>query len=135
MLRQVGEFTVTEAQSSDFLKELMKLPGVPRMELPAELAFTSVEGTPMPKLTLRKSTYFYDKHLNAELAFEYEGETFPSQDPRTGFLDAARRAFIKRDVAAENSATALLRSAIVAAENDWVLGAALQHKDQNIRVR
>jgi superfamily II DNA or RNA helicase len=111
LLRKNGSLAVPIAQQGELLKELLGLPRLPRLDLPAELRFEEVSMAPQPRLTMRAP----DRHgwgperLRGELAFDYDGQIIPADKPGRGIYQADRQRLILRDEAAERAAAERLQ--------------------------
>jgi superfamily II DNA or RNA helicase len=110
LLRRSGPLSVPGKQKDDLVRELLKLPRLPRLDLPEELRYEEVAAIPKPRLKVLPP----EKHgwgrerLRGELSFDYDGEIVGAQHAGRGFFQADRRRFVLRDPAAEAAAAALL---------------------------
>jgi superfamily II DNA or RNA helicase len=104
--RSQQEFKVPLDQGDAFVAELLSFPNLPPLDLPEELRLEEVAGRPGFQLKLRKPGRqdYYSSHLKAQVFFEYEGTVFSCQNAGAGFLLPGQRRFLRRDLAAEQSA-------------------------------
>ena len=111
-LRRHGSVRVPLAQGPAFLETLLKLPRLPRLDLPDELKYEDVATAPRPRLRVRAApSHWGTQRLRAALSFEYDGAIVRMDRDSTGIFQADRRRFLKRDVSAERVAVARLRQA------------------------
>jgi superfamily II DNA or RNA helicase len=107
LLRQQGALTVPFAEKDKLLGELLRLPHLPRLDLPEELHFEEVAGKAQPRLIVQAPRLPVNNgltRLRAELSFAYDGEVVPAEQPGRGIYQAARRRLLLRDPAAEAAA-------------------------------
>jgi superfamily II DNA or RNA helicase len=107
LLRQQGALTVPFAEKDKLLGELLRLPHLPRLDLPEELHFEEVAVKPHPRLVVqppRQPAGFGQPRLRGELSFDYDGEVVASDQPTRGIYQPARRRLLLRDPAAEMEA-------------------------------
>jgi superfamily II DNA or RNA helicase len=108
LLRQQGTMTVPVQEKDKLLGELLRLPRLPRLELPRELHFEEVSLPPRPRLRLdaphQAEIYGGTPRLRGELSFDYDGEVVPAGHPGRGVYQAGRRRLLLRDPAAEAAA-------------------------------
>src|ERR1051326_6121643 len=104
MLR-AGEIVASEQDGEDMLAFLLASPRLPALRVPEELRFEEVTVTPRPGLAIGGERSAGTSRLRAKLSFEYEGRVIPSADERSGVYDVPSRRFIRRDPAAEKTAT------------------------------
>jgi superfamily II DNA or RNA helicase len=114
MLRKQGELPVPAARAGQLLEDLHRLPRLPRLDLPEDLHYEDVPGTPRPVLTLKPreargwSAATDPKWLVGVLAFDYDGQAIPATSPsRTVYQPEARR-LLRRDPEAERTLAARL---------------------------
>ena len=111
-LRRHGSVRVPLAQGPAFLETLLKLPRLPRLDLPDELKYEDVATAPRPRLRVRAApSHWGTQRLRAALSFEYDGAIVRMDRDSTGIFQADRRRFLKRDLSAERVAVARLRQA------------------------
>jgi superfamily II DNA or RNA helicase len=112
LLRGPGPLTVPSREKDELLQELLKLPQLPRLDLPEELRFEEVRVAPGPRIKVkppeRRGWPGYDR-LRGELSFDYDGVTVPADGGGRGVYQADRRRFLLRDAAAEADAAEKLR--------------------------
>jgi len=108
-LRNSKPITVPTEERDEFLADLLGSPVLPALELPAELQFEEVMPRPRPCLKIsRPKLRFGADRLMVELAFDYEGRSVPENTASQGFFEASIRRYVRRDLVAEKSASALL---------------------------
>jgi hypothetical protein len=106
-LRQRGALAVPSGQKDQLLEELLKMPSLPRLDLPEELRFEEQPATPRPRLKVkppeRRGWNTYDR-LRGELSFDYDGQVVPAGRKGRGVFQAELRRLLLRDAAAEAAA-------------------------------
>src|SRR3989454_1362634 len=113
-LKQVDGLNVPATGIEDLLEQLLSLPNVPQLELPAELEYEQVQLRPSPHLVVRRPNHPYDSYnsnntrLEADLLFNYEGFSINLLEARAGMYDRVSRRFMRRDRGAEETAVELL---------------------------
>jgi superfamily II DNA or RNA helicase len=110
VLRQINEMRVPVAQADGLLTEMLRFEQLPPLDLPEELRFEEVRGTPRPHLKVRKAEHGCtgDK-VCGDLSFEYGEAVVPGSAGGRGTFVAERRQLVLRDAAAEAVAAARLR--------------------------
>jgi superfamily II DNA or RNA helicase len=109
-LREHRSLRVPQPQAAAFLESLLRLPRVPRIELPEELRYEEVSLAPQPRLRIRAApSHWGSQRLRASLGFNYGGARVAAGQEQAGVFDAAQRRFLIRDRAAEGAAAARLR--------------------------
>ena len=121
LLRDSKELRVPTEHSDLLLKQLLELPGNFNLELPEDLQFERIRGTPSPHLKVRKPAFAHwaNPPLEAEVFFDYGGIKIDSFDPRHGIYHADERKFLERDREQEESARALLSTLGFKAISDY----------------
>ncbi len=110
MLRRQRELKVPRAAGAELLEELLRLPRLPKLDLPPSLQYEQVLGTPVPQVTLRRlQSADAVGAMSGELAFDYEGTVVGALQPGPGFLRPQERRFLLRNAAAEAAAASMLR--------------------------
>ena len=110
-LRTSGALRVPATESRELIAQLLDLPSIPDLEVPAELQFERVSFPPQPHLIVRKSEFApYQTELEAKLSFDYEGVDVDYFDTRDGLYDRNRNRYIERDLASEENALTLLNT-------------------------
>ncbi len=107
ILRQPRAMQVPLAAAQDFVRELLGLPQLPRMDLPEELAVSTVRVAPAPQLHVRapRPQEVRSDRLRAQLWFDYDGALVPAdQQPQRMLAQPSQRRLIIRDLLAENVA-------------------------------
>jgi superfamily II DNA or RNA helicase len=121
-LRRHGSVRVPLAQGPAFLDTLLRLPRLPRLDLPEELRCEEVSVTPHPRLRVRPAPpHWGARRLRGMLSFDYGGAVVSAEQPNTGIFDAAHRRLFVRDAAAERHAAARLRQ-VGFRERPWHAG-------------
>ena len=111
-LRRHGSVRVPLAQGGAFLDALLRLPHLPRLDLPDELKYEEVTAAPRPRLRVRAApSHWGSQRLRAALSFDYDGAVVRMDRDSAGIFQAERRRFLRRDVSAERQAAARLRQA------------------------
>ena len=111
-LRRHGSMRVPLAQGGAFLDALLRLPRLPRLELPDELKYEEVTAPPRPRLRVRAApSHWGSQRLRAALSFDYDGAVIRMDRDSAGVFQAERRRFLRRDPSAERQAAARLRQA------------------------
>ena len=114
LLREQGKVTVPAKQKQKFLAELLRLPELPRLDLPEDLRYEEVTPTPRPYLKVkRRDTRAWDSKQNqnwltGDLAFEYDGHVVPVESAARSIFEPDGRRLLMRDQAAERSCAARL---------------------------
>lgn len=111
LLRERGEFVVPAAQAHAALTEILHLPQVPRMVLPAELRYEERSETAQPRVRLRPPSQqgWNNRHLRAELSFSYANTVIEKNDLRAGIYQPENKRLLLRDRTAEEEAAARLK--------------------------
>jgi hypothetical protein len=112
-LRNQQVVNVPAAHEKDFLADLLEQPGLPRLELPSELALREVAPPARPELRVegrrpRGGPYQQDDRFSALLSFEYQGLRLKAGDRRPVIASVEDGLLIRRDPQAEANATARL---------------------------
>jgi hypothetical protein len=111
LLRRQGAILVPPGQADEFLKQLVKMPRVPKVKIPPDLEYAEVQGTPTPYLQIKrqpKNAWSSKQDLVVTLSFQYEGETIAGKDSVRGVLKRDPRRLILRDREAEEAASVAL---------------------------
>jgi len=106
-LRRSGGITVPAAKAEELVGQLLQLPNLPRLELPADLQFTEEAPAPRPRLLVKKSPNQYyrgPEMLCTELSFDYDGVSVPYRPAGRGVMRPEGKRFILRDPVAEQAA-------------------------------
>ncbi len=95
---------------AELIQELVSKASLPMIEWPAELRFNEVALEPVVRFTVTEESINYriQKRLYGKLEFDYGGLVIAADPPGPGQYVAAERRFIRRSVAAENAAAAVL---------------------------
>ncbi|HVX83989.1 MAG TPA: DEAD/DEAH box helicase [Phycisphaerae bacterium] len=113
-----GPLHVPKADAHEFLRQVATLPDIPPFDLPEELQFERLQGSPRPRLVLRRPARGgagafaskFDERVMAALLFDYDGGPIDALANSAGAYDAAGRKMILRDKRAEARALALLKA-------------------------
>jgi superfamily II DNA or RNA helicase len=106
-LRRRGEIVVPFADASRMLQELLRLPRLPPLDLPAELKLQEHRPVPKPRVKVRaaRADEAARNRLRLEVSFDYEGRWADLFDPAPEFFaDLEQRRIVRRDPAAEAAA-------------------------------
>jgi superfamily II DNA or RNA helicase len=114
VLRRDDKVSVPAGQKDDLIRELVRLPRLPRLDLPDELRFEEVIRTPRPRLKVRAPTRrpswgYQSDRLQGELSFDYDGQIIAANNPGWGVYQPDHRRLILRDQAAESAAAGQLQ--------------------------
>jgi superfamily II DNA or RNA helicase len=106
LLRRTGALSVSTKEKDKLLNELLRLPRLPRLDLPEELRFEEVPGQPKPRLKVHRPERnpYRSERLRGELTFAYEGEIIAAERPDRGVYQSEQRRFLVRDQAVERAA-------------------------------
>ncbi len=107
MLRRDGRVVVPADRRGDLWEVLMLVPNAALRNLPAALKYDEVRITPVPHLKLR-SPRIPGERLQAELCFDYEGQSVEPDDPKHRFLGPDGDRVVVRDLEHESEARSLL---------------------------
>jgi len=109
-LRRQKALTVPREEKDAWLAELLRLPNLPRLELPEELRFEQVTVTPRPLVKVRaEPTRSGSSRLLGELSFSYDGNLVAERALGGGVPDPSGRRLILRDRTVEWEAAERLR--------------------------
>jgi hypothetical protein len=110
---QQGSLTVPVGQKEELLNELLKLPQLPRLNLPEELRFEEQKIVPRPRLKVKPGEHkpwrVHQQRLRGELSFDYDGVIVAAAPAGRGVYQAEQRRFLLRDLAAEAAAAERIR--------------------------
>jgi superfamily II DNA or RNA helicase len=112
-IRKHGPLVIPVAQSDEFLAQLLELPNLPKLDLPAALRYEEVALTPRPRLQLHPSLAMHrggNHRLRGVLSFDYGGEVIAADEAGRGVFQASRRRFLLRDRTAEAEAAGTITS-------------------------
>jgi hypothetical protein len=111
LLRNQGALQVPVKQKDDFLKQLLGMPRLPRLDLPETLRYEEVRVVPKLRLLVRKEKpqYYGAEKLVGELSFDYDGEIVPASQSGQTVYQADRNRLLWRDEGAEKVAAERLR--------------------------
>jgi superfamily II DNA or RNA helicase len=110
LLRARDALHFAKGEADEFIDELLQLPRQPRLELAEELRFEIVSVHPKPSLAIKpgRSDPWGRDHVNASLAFDYDGNVIDSKLTRQNIYQKTRRRVVERDLAGEAGAKARL---------------------------
>jgi superfamily II DNA or RNA helicase len=103
-LRGGGELVIPESEVGQALSELLELPALPRLDIPADLGLREEAFPPQPRLALVPAPAALDDSLVAELSFDYGPVRVSAEDPRSSILDWEKRSLLRRDLDGEHAA-------------------------------
>ncbi len=132
LLRKQGKMSVPAGQKEEFLAELLRLPNLPRLELPEDLKYEEVKLTPRPFLKIKRRegrSYASERDQNwlvGELSFEYDGQVVPAKSPARGLFEPEKRRLLQRDPAVEQSCEAKLDEVGFHRRTDYRQGETLE---------
>ncbi len=112
VLRREERVKVPRAAGEELLARLLRVPRLPKLDLPPSLRYEQVQGAPRPRLMLSRSRAAMSADaLSAALSFAYEGGLVGANERGSGILLPRERWFLLRDSAAEAAAVKVLREA------------------------
>ena len=138
LLRQQGKVSVPAKQKQEFLAELLRLPDLPRLDLPEEMRYEEVAPAPRPSLTIKRRDvrpYMSDRDQNwliGDLSFEYDGHVVPARSPARSVFEPEKRRLLLRDPAAERSFEARLEEVGFHRRTDYRQGETLELLARNL---
>ena len=120
-LRTQGPVCAPVEKGGRLLEEILRLPELPRLDLPEELRYAELTVVPQPLLKLAKLErgFWRPDLVGGELSFKYDGTVVPAEDKRKGVLQSETRAVMLRDRAAEHSAAERLTQVGFARQNSY----------------
>jgi superfamily II DNA or RNA helicase len=138
LLRQQDKVSVPVKQKQEFLAELLRLPDLPRLDLPEDLRYEEIALAPRPNLTIKRREGRYwssDRDQNwfvGELSFEYEGHVVPAQSQARGVYEPDKRRLLLREPAAERSFATRLEEVGFHRRSGYQLGETLELLARNL---
>jgi hypothetical protein len=108
-LRQKNAIPVPPSQMAQFLRDLHQLPGVPRIEIPDYVSFTTHQLQPTAKLKIRKQAW--GGRLFGDLRFDYDGNEIGASPLTAAINDPQRGQILLRDHNRERQALQRLTQA------------------------
>ncbi|MDR3632361.1 MAG: DEAD/DEAH box helicase [Isosphaeraceae bacterium] len=137
LLRREHQVLVPAKQKDELLAELLRLPNLPRLDLPEELQFEEARPAPRPLLKIKRdqSRYFSAREepwLLGELSFDYDGQVIAARQPGRSLYEPARRRLVLRDVDAERAAAARLEQAGFRRKSAYSQGDSLELAPRNL---
>jgi superfamily II DNA or RNA helicase len=124
-LRRHGAVEFPAAAKDGFLLELARMPDLPPLDLPAELHWSQVAASPVPKVVFSldegdapepREAAGRCPHVIARVLFDYGGTTVPVNAREAAVVDEKGRRLFRRDLAAERAHAARLGALEVALE-------------------
>lgn len=104
-LRDVGMLRVPADQGSPFVGELLRMPAVPRHDLPPELAYETRAPVPRPCLRVQRGPDDWSPGLlRVDLSFDYDAVVVEADRGGSGVFQPEARRLIQRDAGVERSA-------------------------------
>jgi superfamily II DNA or RNA helicase len=114
LLRQRNRVEIPASQQKAFLAELLEQPGLPRLDLPRDLALRETTAPPRPELAIGRPEPRTWRPSSgrpaARLAFSYQGRSVADGDPRQAVALPDDGILIRRDRQAEAAAEARLHA-------------------------
>ncbi|MDH3254215.1 MAG: DEAD/DEAH box helicase [Acidobacteriota bacterium] len=106
LLRDETELVIPKSEVGNALSDLLELPALPRLELPASLGLAEESDPPRPRLAFEPvSTPGYtNPPLAAELSFDYGSSRVGAEDSRSSIVDWEERTVLRRDLNREHAA-------------------------------
>ena len=138
LLRVYGDISVPAHEKNEFLAELLNQPRLPRLELPEDLRYEEVNGSPRPCITLKRRKLGYwssetdANWLAAELSFDYEGQVVSANTPSGAVVQPDQRRMILRDRAAEQALSARLDTLAFQRRTSYNQGETLELLARNL---
>jgi hypothetical protein len=105
-LRDQGSLTLPLDKGDELIQRIHEFPGVPKLNLPAELEYQTISIVPKPRLKflkLERSPWQSDR-VAAELSFDYDGLVVAAKDAHRVLFQTDKRVMIFRDWAVERTA-------------------------------
>jgi superfamily II DNA or RNA helicase len=96
-LRSGGNIVVRSAEFADFVPELLRLPGVPLVDLAASLHMEETAGDPKPQLIVEKKKPWGRERLEAGVWARYGDLMANVRDPCDLVVSRDRKTFARRD--------------------------------------
>jgi superfamily II DNA or RNA helicase len=110
-LRDVGALRVPIDQGTKLLEEALRLPRVPRLDLPEELRYEEVRVVPRCRCRVQPGPREWGpEFLRAEPSFDYDGLVVAADGGGRNVFDADRRRLVVRNAEAERAALERLRA-------------------------
>lgn len=112
VLRRDGAVRIPASQRHQLVETLLSLPQPPALHLPEDLRYEEVQGEPLPRLTVRRTTNYWltrSRLLEVVLEFDYEGESVAWGDDRLGVYRPEHARLLRRDREAEERALGRMR--------------------------
>ena len=114
LLREQGKISVPAKQKQEFLAELLRLPDLPRLDLPVDLRYEEITVAPRPRLKVKRresrgwETERDQNWLLGELSFDYGGHIISAKTSARSVFEPKQRRLLLRDPGAERSFSARL---------------------------
>ncbi|MGH8296452.1 MAG: DEAD/DEAH box helicase, partial [Steroidobacteraceae bacterium] len=110
-LRDPGSMYVPVARGEELMRELLRQPRLPPLDLPEELRYEVTTLAPRLRLIVKPATGAWQRdRLLGWLSFEYAGEIVSANDPDRMIIQSAQRRAVLRDPTAEATADERLRT-------------------------
>ncbi len=138
LLRQQGKVPVPAKQKQEFLAELLRLPDLPRLDLPEDLQYEEVAPAPRPYLKIKRRNdrrWMSGRDQNwllGDLSFEYDGHVVPARSPARSVFEPDKRRLLLRDPAAERSFAARLEEVGFHRRTEYRQGETLELLARNL---
>lgn len=108
-MRKSGPIDVPVKEREKFLAQLWGSPDLPVIELAEDFGWQTVDVEPTPRLVVA-APESYERFLKASVWFDYRDQAAAWSDRRTLLVDEEKRELIRRDLAREREAWAVLRN-------------------------
>jgi hypothetical protein len=138
LLRQEREVRFPAKQKQEFLAQLLRLPELPRLDLPEDLRYEEITLAPRPYLKIKRRddrgwrSERDQNRLIGELSFEYDGHVVPERSPARSVFEPDKRRLLLRDPAAERSFVARLEEVGFHRRTDYRQGETLELLARNL---
>jgi superfamily II DNA or RNA helicase len=111
LLRRQTALSVPAGQKDDFLTQVLRLPTLPRLDLPEELRYEEASPAPRPRLKVKapeRNGWGGRDWLRGELSFDYDGVVVAEKQPGRAVYQPDKHRLLRRDADAERTAAARL---------------------------
>lgn len=109
-VRRSGPVRVPQKDEREFLTQLLESERRPRLDLPSELRYETVDVVPRPRLQIYRLSGHRNFQLRAELSFEYDSEFISSSSSASFVVHRTQRSLVRRDRVAEAAARSRLEA-------------------------
>ena len=103
LLQDDEQFTAPSGDEADLVEQILDMPALPRLELPAELQLKEVRCEPQAVLMIHspRGRRWKNERLQADVSFEYQNARIRAREARWAIVCREDRTCIPRDRAAE----------------------------------